>query len=51
MRQLGYPGAEEGILGIDMDPRPVSAVAGQVSGILALGSFDQLLTCPRWPDR
>jgi alpha-tubulin suppressor-like RCC1 family protein len=30
MRQLGYPGAEEGILGIDMDPRPVTAVAGLV---------------------
>ena len=25
MRQLGYAGAEEGILGIDMDPRPVTA--------------------------
>jgi len=30
MRQLGYPGAEEGILGIDMDPRPVSEMQGSV---------------------
>ena len=30
MKQLGYPGAEEGILGIDMDPRPVSALQGSV---------------------
>ena len=30
MKQLGYPGAEEGILGIDMDPRPVGALQGSV---------------------
>ena len=29
-KQLGYPGAEEGILGIDMDPRPVAALQGFV---------------------
>ena len=29
-KQLGYPGAEEGILGIDMDPRPVTALQGFV---------------------
>lgn len=37
MRQLGYPGAEEGILGIDMDPRPIDALQGLVVTAAACG--------------
>lgn len=39
MKQLGYPGAEEGILGIDMDPRPVSALQGTVVVAAACGKY------------
>ena len=43
MRQLGYPGAEEGILGIDMDPRPVTSVAGLVASHVGCGKHHTML--------
>lgn len=39
MYQLGYPGAEQGILGIDMDPRVVNALHGEVVVAAACGKL------------
>jgi len=43
MAQLGYAGAEEGILGIDMDPRPVTATQGLVAIGAACGKHHTLV--------